>query len=64
MIEHLLGIEIVSENVFLIDYLPTKIVWLDVLYVFGFAIVVSLLSVIYPAWSASRVAPAEVLRYE
>ena len=64
MIEHLLGIEIVSENVFLIDYLPTKIVWLDVLYVFGFSIVVSLLSVIYPAWSASRVAPAEVLRYE
>ncbi|MGC6404532.1 MAG: FtsX-like permease family protein [Candidatus Comchoanobacterales bacterium] len=63
-IESLLGIQVVTASVFMIDYLPTRIIWSDVAVISGFAWLIALLSVLYPAWSASRIAPAEVLRYE
>jgi len=44
--------------------LPVRLQVLDVLSVSVAAFVLSLLATVYPAWKASRVPPAETLRYE
>jgi len=38
--------------------------WLDVLWVAGVSLGMSLLATIYPAWRATKIRPAQVLRYE
>jgi lipoprotein-releasing system permease protein len=38
--------------------------WFDGLWIAGAAILVSFLATLYPAKAATRIAPAEVLRYE
>jgi lipoprotein-releasing system permease protein len=53
-----------AADVYYISSLPSKLVWLDVYVIAGVAFVLSLLATIYPAWQASQVNPAEVLRYE
>jgi lipoprotein-releasing system permease protein len=44
--------------------LPIRVRFLDVLSVSIAGLVLSLLATLYPAWKASRVPPAETLRYE
>ncbi len=53
-----------DESVYSLSYVPFKPRWVDGLWVAGAAILVSFLATLYPARSATRVAPAEVLRYE
>jgi len=43
--------------------LPAKVDPHEVINVIIMAIVLSFLSSVYPAWRASRIAPAEALRY-
>ncbi len=62
--ESLFGIQFLNSDVYPIDYLPSDIRVIDVLLVCGTAFVMSLLATLYPAWRASRVQPAEALRYE
>jgi lipoprotein-releasing system permease protein len=52
------------EAVYPISYLPFEARWADGIWIAGVAILVSFLATIYPAKSATRIAPAEVLRYE
>jgi lipoprotein-releasing system permease protein len=52
------------EAVYPISYLPFEARWVDGIWIAGVAILVSFLATIYPAKSATRIAPAEVLRYE
>ena len=52
------------EAVYPISYLPFEARWVDGFWIAGVAILVSYLATIYPARSATRIAPAEVLRYE
>jgi len=63
-IEHFLGIQILSSDVYYISDLPSDLRWLDVYYISGLSLIISLLATIYPAWHASRTHPAEALRYE
>ncbi len=63
-LQHFLGVQLVSADVYWVDYLPTELRWLDVLHVGLMAFGLSLLATLYPARLASRVSPAEVLRYE
>lgn len=51
-------------DVYYIDQLPSKLVWSDVCAISLLSFFLSLLATIYPAWQASKVNPAEVLRYE
>lgn len=47
-----------------INYLPVKINAVDYLVIIAAALLISLIASIYPAYQASRVHPAEALRYE
>lgn len=53
-----------SPEVYSIDYVPFAPHLLDGLWIAAFTILVSFVSTLYPSWSASRVLPAEALRYE
>ena len=63
-IEKLLQVQFMAADVYYISELPSKLVWADVYSIAGMAFFLSLLATIYPAWQASRINPAEVLRYE
>ncbi|ARN76487.1 lipoprotein-releasing ABC transporter permease subunit [Oceanicoccus sagamiensis] len=62
--ESLLHMQFLNSDVYPVDYLPSDLRLNDVLMICGTAFVMSLLATIYPAWRASRVLPAEALRYE
>ncbi len=53
-----------DESVYSVAYVPFEARWIDGLWVAGLAIAVSVLATLYPASTATKVAPAEALRYE
>lgn len=53
-----------DETVYALSFVPFEPRWIDGVWVAAAAILVSFLATIYPARSATRIAPAEVLRYE
>jgi len=63
-IERFFEVNFLAADVYYISTLPSKLVWADVYVIAIIAFVLSLLATLYPAWQASRVNPAEVLRYE
>ena len=63
-IERLIGMQFLSKEVYYISELPSDPQLRDVVTVALVSLVLSLLATIYPSWRASRVNPAEALRYE
>ncbi len=63
-LEKLLGIQFLHSDVYPISYLPSNLSWLDVLQVSATSLFICFFAALYPAWRASRVQPAEALRYE
>jgi lipoprotein-releasing system permease protein len=55
---------ILSSDVYYISELPSDLAWRDVISVALVSLVLSFVATIYPSWRASRVNPAEALRYE
>ncbi len=53
-----------DANIYLISHLQTQIDLIEVLYICAAALLVSFLATLYPAYRASKIQPAEVLRYE
>lgn len=53
-----------DEEVYSLSYVPFEPQWIDSLWIAGTAILVSFLATLYPSWSATRIQPAEALRYE
>jgi lipoprotein-releasing system permease protein len=53
-----------SPEVYSIDYVPFAPRAIDGLLVGVFAVLISFVATLYPSWSASRILPAEALRYE
>jgi len=64
LIERLLGTQFMSKEVYYISNLPSELQWKDVTTITGVSFLLSLVATIYPSWRASRVNPAEALRYE
>jgi len=63
-IEHFFQVQFLPADVYYISDLPSKLESSDVITIAVYSFVLSLISTIYPAWQASRVNPAEALRYE
>ncbi len=63
-VERLFGFHILDPGIYYISELPSDLHWDDVWTIVGVAFVLGLVSTLYPAWRASRVQPAEALRYE
>jgi len=63
-LEVALGHQFLSADVYFISYLPSQLLWEDVMIISGSGLAMSLLATIYPAWRASRIDPADALRYE
>lgn len=63
-IEHLFNVQFLAKDVYYISDLPSDLVWSDVVTIVCVSFVLSLLATIYPSYKASRINPAEALRYE
>jgi len=63
-VEKLLGFKFLPSDVYYIDKLPSQVNPTDVAMIVITAILISLLATLYPSWRASRLDPAEGLRYE
>ncbi|MCI0653480.1 MAG: lipoprotein-releasing ABC transporter permease subunit [Methylococcaceae bacterium] len=63
-IERFFGVHFLPADVYYISELPSKLIWSDVYQITSLAFLLALLATLYPAWQASRINPAEVLRYE
>jgi lipoprotein-releasing system permease protein len=58
------GIKFLAADVYFISDLPADLRLHDVLKISAIALVLALLSTLYPAWRGARTMPAEALRYE
>jgi lipoprotein-releasing system permease protein len=63
-IERLLGFHLMDPSVFYITAIPSQLRWSQVGTIGGAALLLTALATVYPAIRATRVAPAEALRYE
>lgn len=63
-LQSLFNTQILSSNVYFVDYLPSKILVSDLWQVCAVALFMSFLATIYPAWRASKTVIAEALHYE
>lgn len=63
-VERAFDVDFLDPNIYYISELPSDMHLSDVTMVSIIAFVITLLATIYPAWRASRIQPAEALRYE
>ncbi len=53
-----------DEQIYAISYVPFQSRWTDGIWVAGLALLTSFIATLHPSLTASRIAPAEALRYE
>ncbi len=63
-IQRMTGFELFSKDVYYLDRFPSQVVPSDVILISLTAVIISFVATLYPSWQASRMAPAEALRYE
>jgi lipoprotein-releasing system permease protein len=63
-IERALNVEFLPKSIYFISQLPSDPRASDVVTIVSVALILSVLSTIYPSWRASRAEPAEALRHE
>lgn len=63
-VEQLFGFQVLSADVYFISYFPSQVKLEDVLLISISSFVLCVLATLYPAWRASKVEPAQVLRHE
>lgn len=63
-VESVFGIKFLAADVYFISDLPSELRTGDVVLIASIALLLTLISTLYPAWMAARTAPAEALRYE
>ena len=60
-IESVFGIQLLDSDIYFIDFLPSQLQIHDVVFVVVLGLVMSLIATIYPAWKATKIAPAAAL---
>ena len=63
-IEVTFDVRVFPQNIYFVNFLPTELKQSDVIQIGSWAFIISVLATIYPSWKASRIQPAEALRYE
>ena len=63
-IEHALGASFLPKDIYLISRMPSDPQSSDIMPIAIISLILAFLATIYPSWRASRVNPAEALRYE
>jgi lipoprotein-releasing system permease protein len=63
-IERTFHVQFLAKDVYYISDLPSKLIWSDVWTIVALSFVLSLLATLYPSYKASKINPAEALRYE
>lgn len=64
VLEQLFQFRVFDPSIFFITTLPSVLHWQDVMAVIIGALTLSFTATLYPAWRATQIEPAEVLRYE
>jgi lipoprotein-releasing system permease protein len=64
VIEKATGLNFFSKDVYYLDHFPSLVVPSDVVMISVTAVLISFIATLYPSWQASRMLPAEALRYE
>ena len=64
VIQKITGQNFFSKDIYYLDRFPSLVVPSDVVLISVTAVLISFLATLYPAWQASRMLPAEALRYE
>lgn len=64
LIQKVTGQNFFSKDIYYLDHFPSQIVISDVVLISVTAVIISFVATLYPAWQASRLLPAEALRYE
>lgn len=63
-IEHIFHVQLLSSNVYFVNYLPSKVELGDIMRICIASLSLSFLATIYPARRAAKMDPVESLRYE
>lgn len=63
-IENLFQVQFLAKDVYYISELPSKLEWNDTITIIVTSVVLSLIATLYPSYKASKINPAEALRYE
>jgi lipoprotein-releasing system permease protein len=63
-IENLFQVQFLAKDVYYISDLPSKLEWGDAITIIITSVVLSLIATLYPSYKASKINPAEALRYE
>jgi len=64
IIQKITGQNFFSKDIYYLDHFPSLVIPSDVVLISVTAVLISFLATLYPAWQASRMLPAEALRYE
>jgi len=63
-IQKVTGLNFFSKDVYYLDHFPSLVIPSDVVLISVTAVLISFIATLYPSWQASRMLPAEALRYE
>ena len=63
-IERALGVAFLPGSIYVINHMPSEPLASDVVPIIAISLVLAFAATLYPSWRASRVNPAEALRYE
>jgi lipoprotein-releasing system permease protein len=64
VLEKLFGFNLFPPDVYQLSQLPSELSWHDVSVIGIVSLLISIVATVYPSWRASRLNPAESLRYE
>lgn len=64
VVQKVTGQNFFSKDIYYLDHFPSQIIPADVVLISVTAIFISFIATLYPSWQASRMLPAEAIRYE